>query len=565
LLAISLLTVSALSFEYKLEGDKAVSVYEIKKSIDLEKPQTDRDSIKAIIEGIKTAYQSAGYFDCRVRADTSDIGFFPDTVVFRIEKGNLFYFGETSLTGLNSISENELGDYIGELKGKRADDDNLNEYLQRILHYYGERGYPYTSVNVSDFAIVDSNGLVDLTININEGPRVYTDSVIILGNKVTHDYVIRREIQLHKGDVFMLGSLRLSAERINRLGFVSIIGEPKLFYGRELSKGIVVFNIRERKSSTVGGVFGYVPSTRTRKGYISGVLDITLNNILGTGRKSNLYYATTDPESKEIRFSYTEPYFLGLPFYWTLSAEQIDRDSTYIKISGGIDISYRLGAYTALEAKLATQRTTPGKRGLYPEEHFTGTSVGVAVIGDYSDYPPNPRRGYSFDIAVKYLKKNYYRTGDYIPPESQSKKTSAEISTVRIFRISANSILHFSGKVAGLNKTDIYLPISERFPIGGRGTVRGYLEGRYYGALIAYIRSEYRLLSGRDGRIFVFSDNGYYYFRDKENKSQNAILTGFGMGAASMTPLGIFTVEFAWGKGNSFGEGKFYFGLENRF
>ena len=60
---------------------------------------------------------------------------------------------------------------------------------------------------------------VDVTFEIDEGPRVYVERIDIVGNVRTLDEVIRREFRLVEGDAFSSALIRRSRQRIMNLGF----------------------------------------------------------------------------------------------------------------------------------------------------------------------------------------------------------------------------------------------------------------------------------------------------------------------------------------------------------
>ena len=70
---------------------------------------------------------------------------------------------------------------------------------------------------------------IDITFEINEGPRVYIERIDIVGNVRTLDKVIRREFGLAEGDAFNTAKLRRAQRQIRGLGFfetVEIGDEP---------------------------------------------------------------------------------------------------------------------------------------------------------------------------------------------------------------------------------------------------------------------------------------------------------------------------------------------------
>jgi outer membrane protein assembly factor BamA len=547
--------VAGAEIKYVITGNKAVGGSEIEYAMESNKESPE----SAILE----LYQSRGYWNCHV--DIIDSGVVDGSKAVAISEGVRYSFADIDYAGLKHYESDLLISRCGDLSGRAASSAVLEDHIAGLLEFYSGNGYPYTRITAEDFDIDDKDHSVDLTLNVSEGPQVVIDTVIINGNKITEDYVIRREIELAPGLEFDKRRLDDSVNRINALGFVSVSDPPGLFYDARPVRGVLVFNVAEHRSSYINGVLGYIPPQGERKEYLNGLIDIVLGNIMGTGRKAGLYFESTDPESRQVRIAYTEPYFLGTPLDMSLRFNQVDRDSTFMKIEAETDFRYRLGARSDLNLSLSVERITPGAADLYPEERYGGYSAGLSFSGNWFDYPYNPRHGYSFGLGIRYIRRIYVSTETYTPPKPEVNRTAADLKGSTVFKTIANNYIFLSGGVAGITSDGGYLPASERFGIGGRKTVRGYIEGRFFGSEIAFLRSEWRMLAGRSGRFYFFCDNGYYHFNNRDGESVDDWLTGFGLGVASRTAIGVVVAEFAWGKDDSFGEGKFHFGVESRF
>jgi outer membrane protein insertion porin family len=108
------------------------------------------------------------------------------------------------------------------------------------------------------------------------------------------------------------------------------------------------------------------------------------------------------------------------------------------------------------------------------------------------------------------------------------------------------------------------LQLSDHFWFGGFESLRGYRENQFHGTSIAWVNLEYRFIVGRNSRVFLFNDWGFYRY-DNANDSISDILTGYGVGIRFDTPLGIMGVDYGLGKGDSFSTGKIHFGIINSF
>ena len=108
------------------------------------------------------------------------------------------------------------------------------------------------------------------------------------------------------------------------------------------------------------------------------------------------------------------------------------------------------------------------------------------------------------------------------------------------------------------------LQISDYFWFGGSRSLRGYRENQFRGKVISWANLEYRFILGRNSRLFLFNDWGWYQI-PQASEIKEELLPGYGLGFRFETGLGILGVDYGLGKGDSFGQGKIHFGLINMF
>jgi outer membrane protein insertion porin family len=145
---------------------------------------------------------------------------------------------------------------------------------------------------------------VDVVFQVNEGPRVYVDRINIVGNTVTQDPVIRREMQLVEGDAFNRILLDNSKNRIRALGFfkeVEIEEQP----GSAPDRTNVQVKVEEQPTGELAFSAGY--STIDK---LIVDLSVTQRNWAGRGESVRARIQTGSLR-KTIDFSFTEPRFLG--------------------------------------------------------------------------------------------------------------------------------------------------------------------------------------------------------------------------------------------------------------
>jgi outer membrane translocation and assembly module TamA len=89
--------------------------------------------------------------------------------------------------------------------------------------------------------------------------------------------------------------------------------------------------------------------------------------------------------------------------------------------------------------------------------------------------------------------------------------------------------------------------------------VRGYREEQFVAPQVAWSNIEYRLLLGPSGWFGPFLDLGYYEDDTPE------LIYGWGLGMGLTSRIGLVTIHYGLGKGDSFGNGKVHLSISARF
>lgn len=99
---------------------------------------------------------------------------------------------------------------------------NLEEARRRLLDLYKEEGFAYADVSVAVDRSADQTR-ARIRFDITEGERVIVRSIVIRGNRLTQDSVIRRRIALFVGQPYRTSDVRKTQERIATLNVFSSV------------------------------------------------------------------------------------------------------------------------------------------------------------------------------------------------------------------------------------------------------------------------------------------------------------------------------------------------------
>ena len=259
--------------EVRFLGNKEVGVGELMKVVTL-KPASSLSSkdesncfkiekMESDVNRLKDLYTNKGFLDVQVTASVARLGE-PNnkgeekdspidggagnsredlSLVYRIVEGQRYGVEKISVSGNTFFSENEIlkklrsnskGQNVfdqaglkmiqvdGLTRGRAYSVNGLQASLETLQNMYGREGFREARMEWSVEPGV-KKGDLDIHFQISEGEKLRVERIKILGNTVTEDSVIRREIELAPGEVFNTGKEKSSKENILKTGLFSSV------------------------------------------------------------------------------------------------------------------------------------------------------------------------------------------------------------------------------------------------------------------------------------------------------------------------------------------------------
>ena len=217
--------------------------------------QTDR---KTVID----AFNEAGYRDARLVRDS--VYFLEDgkhlNIDMQFEQGRKYYFRNIAWTG-NSVYPSEvLNDILQVKKGDVYDlvtmEKRLNgggkESEYDVSKLYRDNGYLFFSVTPVETNI--QNDSVDVELRISEGKPAILNEIVINGNDLTNERVVRRQLFTRPGYLFSQSDFERSIREIASMGQF----DPEAIMGaggysiipNQLNNTVdIIYNVTEKPSS----------------------------------------------------------------------------------------------------------------------------------------------------------------------------------------------------------------------------------------------------------------------------------------------------------------------------
>jgi len=418
---------------------------------------------------IRDLYMQHGYLDAKVEEPFVKVNFnhYTANMSYQVEEGNVYKISEVVIHQVKQVIDNsEVLDVISLEKDEVFNIEKFRKDAQKVKTIIADLGYAFTQV-IPDLQKNKDDKTVKVIFKIMPGEKVKIRNVIIAGNSRTLDRIIRRELYLGPNDMYSLTDLKDSRNALGRLGFFegNTIEEKRI----DNKTMDLIVKVKEAPTGNIqlGGGYG------SYGGFLVNVA-VDDRNVWGSGinvgvkaerseMTQNASFNISNPRLNDSDFSGNFAVSKSMYEYndYTVNSESISIGSGHRftrHISGYLGYSYSSNSYD-IEADSLDNYD-------YYFEDYSKSSISMSVSFDNTDDYYLPREGFTmsqsfeksglgadasfFKSRTKYAK--YYGLEDYIGFDL-------------IFRYKARlNIVSDTG----------YLPIAERFYMGGLGSVRGY-------------------------------------------------------------------------------------------
>jgi outer membrane protein insertion porin family len=434
----------------------------------------DPDRLNLDRELLRKFYLSEGYADFRVVSAVAELspnreGFF---ITFTISEGDRYKFGKVEVsTRFQGLDVDVLQSYLTMAQGEWYDADEVEKSVSALSDLVGSLGYAFVEVRPNIRRNKDDL-TVDVTFDIQEGPRVYVERINISGNTRTLDKVIRREFRLAEGDAFSTAKVRRSQQRLKNLGFfekVDVSAAP----GSAPDKTNLEVQVVEQSTGDISFGAGY----STTSGVL-GDIAIKERNLLGKGQELR-FGISLGTLSTLIDLSFTEPYFMDRPMAAGFDIFRTSNDRQAVASYNDRSIGFALRAGWAYTEHLRQSvRYTLRQTDIYNVQPWASTIVqlnqGTSVVNEVSETLAYDTRDTRLLTTKGLLLRSSMAVAGLIGTEQYYRTTADAVYYQSIFEDVVASIGGSVGGVFAYNGSSLRL--NNLFFIGG-DTLRGFAVG----------------------------------------------------------------------------------------
>jgi len=510
---------------------------------------------------IRDYYMQYGYLDAKVDEPFVRVDFdnYSADMSYLIAEGEPYKITNVVIEQLKHVVDDaKLQDVISLEVGEVFNIKTFRDDAKKIKTVVADLGYAFVQV-IPDLKKNKEEHTVEVVFRVIPGQKVKIRNVLISGNNRTLDRVIRRELYLAPNDIYSLTDLRDSRASLGRLGFFdgNTIEEKRI----DNKTMDLIVKVKEAPTGNIqlGGGYG---------SYGGLLLNISVNdrNIWGSGINIGVK-AERSQTAQSYSFTIANPRLNDSDFSGNFSIYRSEFD--YIDysvltaglnlgvghrftrhISGYIGYGYSENSYT-----FGSDFNASVYGGINPFESYTKSGVTVSAKWDNTDDYYLPRRGFTLSQSIE--KSGLGGTANFI----KTRTNFAKYYGLNDF-VGFDAIFRYKARLYTIIDNG-YIPLAEKFYMGGIGSVRGYqayslsptladataTDGiRRVGGTQTFsnnLELSFPLIPKAKMRFVVFADWGTILDNTTEDLLTNNISrAGYGTGLEWFSPVGPIQLMF---------------------
>ena len=421
---------------------------------------------------IRDFYMQNGYLDSKVDKPFVRVNFdnYTADMSYEITEGEAYTIRKITIEQTEDVvTEAEIREKITLEKGEVFNIKTFREDAEKIKTLIADKSYAFVQV-VPDLRKDEKKHTVEVVFKIMPGSKVRIRNVLISGNNRTLDRVVRRELYLGPGDMYSLTDLKDSRNSLGRLGYF----DSNTIEEKRIDKQTMDLIVKVKEAPTgniqLGGGYG---------SYGGLLVNIGVNdrNIWGSGINVGIK-AEKSQVSQSYSFNISNPRLNDSDYSGNFSIFHTAYDyNSYTVITDGVsvgtghrftrNITGFLGyGYSKNNYKFAGDFNASlyGNQSFF--EAYDKSAITVSAKWDSTDDFYLPREGFVLSQSLEFA--GVGATANFV-----KSKTDFSIYQGMKEYLNFDAIFRYKARLYGMFDTG-YIPLAEKFYMGGIGSVRGY-------------------------------------------------------------------------------------------
>ena len=300
--------------EIRIVGSKAFSESTLKGLFDLndggwlnfytKADRYSRAKLDADLETLRAYYLNRGYLEFVV--ESTQVAISPDKqdiiVTINVKEGQPYTVTGVKLEGDYLGKEDDFKTLVSIKPGESYQAEAVTQTTRAMIDRFGTFGYAFARVEARP-EIDRVNATVALTITAEPARRVYIRRINVAGNTKTRDEVVRREFRQFESSWYDGRKLKISRDRVDRLGFFSEVSIDTNEVPGTTDQVDVTITIKEKSTGNLQIGAGFSSADKLS---LSG--SIKQENVFGSGNYLGIDL-NTSKFSRTLVLSTIDPYF----------------------------------------------------------------------------------------------------------------------------------------------------------------------------------------------------------------------------------------------------------------
>lgn len=561
--------------QIQIVGNKAFSESELRDQFNLDtggwmswytkSDRYARTKLNADIEALRSFYLARGFLEFRV--DSTQVAISPDkqemAITINVTEGERFVVSGVKLEGSYLDKENEFKALVKIGVGSPYNAETVAETTKAFTEYFGKFGFAFARVEAKP-EIDRKNNRVQFALVAEPSRRAYVRRILISGNNRTRDEVIRREFRQFEAAWYDGDKIRLSRDRVDRLGFFTDVNVETVEIPGTPDQVDLMFTVAEKPTGSISLGAGFSSAEKVTLSF-----GVRQENAFGSGN----YLAVevnTSKYNRNLVLSTTDPYFTQTGISRTIDMFQ----RTTRPYLGDINSYSLINSGMGLRFGLPVTESDTVFVGANAEQTQIKEGTGVPLPTPYKDYADKfGKTSTALPLTLGWARDG--RDSALVPSKGTYQRLNADLSMagdVKYFRSNYQYQQYFPlskkytlavnadlGWGTGLKGQDY--PLFKNFYVGGLGSVRGFenstLGPKSKDTVPVYLGGSKKLVlnaefvtpfpgAGNDKtlRLFGFTDAGSA-FGDAEKISLSELRASAGIGLSWISPLGPLRFSYA--------------------
>jgi outer membrane protein insertion porin family len=519
-----------------------------------------RAKLNADLETLRAWYLNRGFLEFAI--DSTQVTISPDkqdiSVTITIREGQVFTVTGVRLEGEFLGREDEFRALVSVVPGRPYRGDDVATTVRRMSELFAVYGFAFARVEPRP-EVNRSEGQVLVVFAAEPQRRVYVRRIDVAGNTRTRDEVVRREFRQLEAAWYDGAKIRLSKERLDRLGYFKEVSIDTVEVSGTPDQVDLVITVAEKPTGNLSIGAGYSSAEG-----LTLTASIRQDNVFGSGHFLGLDL-NTGKVARTVALNTVDPYWTvdgisrGFDAYYRASSPLNTFGDSYQIATWGFGT--RIGVpFTEIDTVffgLGYEQTQVGDDAFLPNSYFLYRE----------EFGPS---SYSFPFTVGWSRDA--RNSTIFPTEGRYYRANFDLSLLgdlQFLRLNLqaqqynelpyNFTLGLNAEIGwGFGLGSRPYPVFKNFYSGGLGSVRVFQQGSLgivdpTGAFIGGTRKMnanaelYIPVPGMGNdkslRFFAFFDIGNAWGPD-QSVTFGSLRASTGLGISWVSPLGPLKISY---------------------